>query len=320
MSKHMGRPATGHVIKPSERQPSFGLRFTAHGTRHYLNLGRPEDGWTLAMAERELAVALRDVDLGTWRAPQRNPAPTTDVDPTFHEFASDWFAAKRLEIEQNTADSYVNDLTNHLLPFFKEHHLAQITVAEVDRYRQSKVREAAENGKPMTVSYTDRAGRRYRRRARPLSARSINMHIDLLAQILAVAVDHGQIPTNPAVGRRRRLKVSSRGPCTWTAPARSRCCSRRPAISTVEQASSRSEAAAVNPPGPSGRRSRRQAAAPPSPRCCSAADARRRPARCCGATWTSPTGGSWSRATTRDETDAGTREVDMLPLLREILA
>jgi hypothetical protein len=44
------------------RQPSFGLRFTAYGKRRYLNLGRPEDGWTLAMAQRELAVVLRDVD------------------------------------------------------------------------------------------------------------------------------------------------------------------------------------------------------------------------------------------------------------------
>ena len=79
------------------------------------------------------------------------------------------------------------------------HHLSQITVAEVDRYRQHKVREAAEitaaaeSGKPMMVSYVDRLDRSYRRRARPLSARSINMHIDLLAQILAVAVDHGHL-------------------------------------------------------------------------------------------------------------------------------
>jgi integrase len=87
-------------------------------------------------------------------------------------------------------------------------------VAEVDRYRQQKVREAAEiaaaaqNGTPMMVAYVDRRGRSYRRRARALSARSINMHLDLLAQILPVAVDHGRLPSNPAVGKRRRLKAS----------------------------------------------------------------------------------------------------------------
>ena len=64
----------------------------------------------------------------------------------------------------------------------------------------------------MTFSYVDRLGRSYRRRARPLSARSTNMHIDLLAQILAVAVDHGHLASNPAVGKRRRMKVSKRRP------------------------------------------------------------------------------------------------------------
>ena len=61
-------------------------------------------------------------------------------------------------------------------------------------------------------SYVDRLGRSYRRRARPLSGRSINMHIDLLAQILAVAVDHGRLASNPAVGKRRRMKVSKPRP------------------------------------------------------------------------------------------------------------
>jgi len=85
-----------------------------------IKLGRPEDGWTMQMAERELAVVLRDVDLGTWRPERPDPAPVTEVDPTFHGYASDWFASKELEVEPNTANHYRNDLTNHLLPFFKD--------------------------------------------------------------------------------------------------------------------------------------------------------------------------------------------------------
>jgi len=148
----------------------------------------------------------------------RRPPSRPGVDPNFHEFASDWYATKELEVEPNTANHYRNDLTNHLLPFLRKHHLSQITVAEVDRYRQYEVREAAEitaateSGTPIMVSYVDRLGRSYRRRARPLSARSINMHIDLLAQILAVAVDHGHLESNPAVGKRRRLKASKPRP------------------------------------------------------------------------------------------------------------
>jgi hypothetical protein len=69
------------------------------------------------------------------------------------------------------ANHYRNDLTNHLPPFFKDHRLSRITVVEVDRYRQNKVREAAEitaaaeNGAPLMVSHVDRLGRSYRRRA-----------------------------------------------------------------------------------------------------------------------------------------------------------
>ena len=77
----MARPATGQVVRPTPGQPCFALRFRAYGKREYLNLGRPEDGWTLAMAQRELAVVLRDVDLGTWRPPRPDPAPAKDVEP-----------------------------------------------------------------------------------------------------------------------------------------------------------------------------------------------------------------------------------------------
>ena len=317
----MAPRASGEVLPPDGRRRSFSLRFRAFGKRQVIKLGRPEDGWTMQMAERELAVVLRDVDLGIWRPQRPDPAPVTEIDPTFHEFASDWFATKELEVEPNTANHYRNDLTNHLLPFFKSHHLSQITVAEVDRYRQSKVREAAqitaaaENGKPMMVSYVDRRGRSYRRRARALSPRSINMQIDLLAQILAVAVDHGQIPANPAVGKRRRLKASRPRPVH---------------LDSAEQIALLLEAA--------GQLDRGEAVIEVSDRH--------------GRSWTQRPavqttgrraaiamlmlGGGRASATGallwrdvdlangrfevgRDKTDAGMREVDMLPLLREIL-
>jgi integrase len=317
----MARPATGQVVKPTGTHPCFALRFRAYGKRHFLTLGRLEDGWTLAMAQRELAVVLPDVDLGTWRPPEPDPAPAKTVDPTFHEFASDWFATKELEVEPNTASHYRNDLTNHLLPFFKDHHLSQITVAEVDRYRQGKVREAAEitaaaeNGTPLMVSYVDRLGRRYRRPARALSPRSINMQMDLLAQILAVAVDHGQIPSNPAVGKRRRLKaarprpvhldsaeqiailleaaaeldrgeaaidVADRNGRTWTQRHPVQTIGRRAAIATLLLGGGRASATGAM-------------------------------------VWRDVDLANGRFEVGRDKTDAGLREVDMLPLLREIL-
>src|SRR5450755_1456100 len=78
---------------------------------------------------------LADVRRGVWRAPHPEPAPPPVADPTFHEFASEWWAAKRDELSRKTQIDYEWQLSNHLLPFFARHRLTQITVAEVDRYR-----------------------------------------------------------------------------------------------------------------------------------------------------------------------------------------
>jgi integrase len=79
---------------------------------------------------------------------------------------------------------YEWQLSCHLLPFFRAHRLSQITVQEVDRYRQIQVRRDQ------------------------ISPSSINKTITRLAQILEVAVEYELIDRNPAKGRRRRLKVA----------------------------------------------------------------------------------------------------------------
>jgi integrase len=71
-------------------------------------------------------------------AADRAPGPDA---PTFHEFASEWMAAKSREAREATVLDYRWQLSNHLLPFFHAHRLVDITVAEVDRYREFKVRE-----------------------------------------------------------------------------------------------------------------------------------------------------------------------------------
>ena len=85
-------------------------------------------------------------------------------------------------LRENTLLDYEWQLTKHLLPYFAEHSLSEITIAEVDRYRQLKVREGA------------------------INATSINKTIQRLAQILDVAVERELIDRNPARGKRRRLK------------------------------------------------------------------------------------------------------------------
>jgi integrase len=113
------------------------------------------------------------------------PEVEVERDSTFHTFASEWFNAHRGEWAPNTALDYEWQLRNHLLPFFAAHRLSQITIAEVDRYRQSKVDEAS------------------------LSAESINKTITRLGQILEVAVEYELVTRNPVRvnPRRRKLKA-----------------------------------------------------------------------------------------------------------------
>ncbi len=141
------------------------------------------------------------------------PAVEVNPDPTFHEFASEWFETTKGEWREKTRLDYEWQLTCHLLPFFRDHRLSQITVREIDRYRQGKVAEgqaiaaAIAEGRPPIEEQVDKRGRKHQRPRRALSATSINKTITRLGQILEVAVEYGLIEANPAKGRRRRLKA-----------------------------------------------------------------------------------------------------------------
>lgn len=148
----------------------------------------------------ELQNILADIRCGTWQPPQPSPTPTPESDPTFHEFASQWFENSSHEVSPRSVEAYEWTLTHHLLPFFKDHRLSQITIAEVDRYKNAKVRER-ERGKAK----------------RTLSNRTINAALALFAQIPEVAVEYGHIQFNPARGRRRRLKAAQ-PKRTWLEP------------------------------------------------------------------------------------------------------
>jgi integrase len=253
-----------------------------------LTLGRPEDGWTEAKAERELAVVLRNVDLKVWRPPAPVAPPVGD--PTFHEFASDWLENKRHEIRPNTVSSYRNDLTGHLLPFFKDHFLSQITIAEVDRYRNAKVR----------------AGR--------LKPRSINMHLSLLAQILELAVEYGHIDGNPASGKRRRLKAPQPRPAYLD--------SAEHLAAMLEAATDLDRSRELDVVDPRGRRYRMRPAPPTAGRRAAVAVlmfAGLRASEVGALLWRDIDLANGRIYIGRAKTDAGAREIDLLPLLQQEL-
>ncbi len=186
----MAPRATGEVIERvrGDRR-TFALRFRAYGRRHFVTLGGAEEGWTRQRAEAELRYVLADVERGVWAPELARPAEAPNT-PTFHEFASEWLESRRAELLPASIADYSWQLCNHLLPFFHQHRLPQITVAEVDRYREFKVREGL------------------------LGAESINKTITRLGQILAVAEERDLITRNPVRvnTRNRKLKTKRRRP------------------------------------------------------------------------------------------------------------
>jgi integrase len=161
------------------------MRFSAYGERRELKAGYEDEGWTREKAEEELAYVLEQVRRGDWKEPERNLALGRPDNPTFHEFATVWYDGIEPNLSKAGAADYLWQLQHHLLPFFKDHRLSEITVPEVDRYRRKKVAEER------------------------LRATSINKTISRLGQILDLAMEyHPEVVTaNPARGRRRHVKA-----------------------------------------------------------------------------------------------------------------
>lgn len=188
----MARQATGQVIERKGKQGiTYATRVRAYGQRHYISLGYSWKGCTRRQAETELQNILADIRRGTWQPPQPQPVstPAQPDDPTFHEFASQWLDSRRHELAARTIEDYELGLTHHLLPFFKDHHLSQITAREIDRYKTAKVREREQGNVE-----------------RPLSNRTINKTLIRLGQILDVAVRYDLIAHNPVKSKVTKLK------------------------------------------------------------------------------------------------------------------
>lgn len=202
------RQSTGGIVAPNGKRRSWTIRFVAYGKRQTVALGRPEDGWNRKRAEEELANVLADVRRGIWRPPepereQAEPRP----EPTFHEFASEWYDGAAPGFREATRVDYRWRLSRHLLPHFAEYRISAITVEEVDRYRHVKMREAEDLAKAREEELK-RPKKKRGPLPRPLSPGSINKTIRLLAVILELAVEYGYLDRNPAQGRKRLLKES----------------------------------------------------------------------------------------------------------------
>jgi integrase len=213
----MAARSRGQVLESTWKSGrGYALRFIAYGERRYLTLGLETDGWTRGRAEEELQNILADVRRGIWIAPDRHH-PSRDHGteggggeaPLFGPFALGLAAARKAEVSENT-HGYQEWALSHLLPYFADWPVASIDIETVDAYRRHKVeqaelrRRAIERRKPLRDDHG--------RVLRPLSANSINKTIEVLQSILAMAVEYGHLTANPAAGRRRRLKLPPRRP------------------------------------------------------------------------------------------------------------
>lgn len=208
--------AQGQVVQRRWKQGrGFALRFSAYGTRQYLTLGTENEGWTRKTAETELANILADVRRGTWIPPDRNKRLAREAsggpdEPTFHEFASAWHADRQGEITPAGHQHEEWALRQHLLPYFANWRLSEIDIPAVDDYRRYKIKQGEQRAAAIN------AGEPHRGQngcvLKPLSAVSINKTINVLHAILELSVEYGHIPTNPAAGRRRRLKLPAQRP------------------------------------------------------------------------------------------------------------
>lgn len=93
-----------------------------------------------------------------------------------------------------------------MLPYFANVSLVKISIRDVDAYRQHKLKEATRRRVAAAANRPkrDRRGQPLR----PMSAASINKTIDVLQAVLELAHEYDLITSNPARGRRRRLKVT----------------------------------------------------------------------------------------------------------------
>ncbi|MFZ2049534.1 MAG: tyrosine-type recombinase/integrase [Solirubrobacteraceae bacterium] len=178
----MARKATGAVVSHVGRDGLTyrALRFSAYGKRRFASLGAVSE----EDASRKLARVLDEVAEGTWQEPKAiDPPAEPDAVLTFHEFAAQWWLRNEGRWASKTKVDYRWRLENHLLPFFREMRLDQITYDTVERYIAAKLAEDD-----------------------PLSARCINMTLITLAAILETAVEREVIARNPAKGKLRRLR------------------------------------------------------------------------------------------------------------------
>jgi len=195
----------------------FRLRFNAVGRRELMSLHeRPGcdcgcgGGWDEPAARRELGDAIARVRLGAWKRPTAaSRKRRAGTGTSFEEYALRWLQAKTDglfgEIAPATAADYRRCVERHLLPIFGDCTVEEINRARCLRLKARLLSDARELREALA------AGREMRdergRRRRPLGPASVRKVVTALGAILDDAVEDDLIESNPARGKRMRVRV-----------------------------------------------------------------------------------------------------------------
>lgn len=154
-----------------------------NGQRRKISLGTNHEGWSRERARVELERTVGMIERGTWKVSVPEQAPADDQ--SLEALAAQWWERRKDELRPNTRADYEWRL-EFILAGLGGQAVAALDIRRIDEFR-------------------DRL--RKPRQGRTLSPRSVNMVLDVLAQILDDAVEYRLLEQNPARGRRRRLKV-----------------------------------------------------------------------------------------------------------------
>jgi integrase len=192
----------------------YALRFRAYGERQYLTLGMQSEGWTRKSAQIELQNILADVRRGTWSRPiatsalgprprtDRTSRPSTSSPPpgTQNVAARSPRAATEARNGRSATTCCPTSPTGGSRR--STYPPSMTTVAT----RSNRASSGPPRSPPANLSAVRTAA------SESLSAATINKTINVLHAILELAVEYGHIASNPAAGRRRGLKLPAQRP------------------------------------------------------------------------------------------------------------
>lgn len=190
----MARRPRGQLYRVKTKAgQSYGVRFRWNGRRYYRTLGYSVDGMTRRDAEREIERLMAAVWTGAWDPEEdrrRAAEPEPEPEVTFDRFAMEWFDRRKAtggRDGRGLSESGDADLAwalDHLRAWFGGFRLSEITVEEVEQFVHAKRTLSRGGSGPLAD--------------RPLSPTSVRKFVRVLRSILATAVRYDRIPRNVA--------------------------------------------------------------------------------------------------------------------------